>query len=56
MGEDGFKVCRTRSQDNLVAVDLLVFDNEGDITEFSLIKDGDEVPLEVDVMVRFLDV
>jgi len=38
-----------------MAVDLLVFDNEGHVTEVSLVKDGDEVLLEVDVRRHFRD-
>lgn len=47
MSKECFKVRGPGSQDDLVAIDLLVLDNKCDITELLLVKDVDEVFLYV---------
>ena len=52
MGEESLEVGGSRSQHDLVRVDLLLFDNERHVTEVLLVKKRNEV-LQVDQDIRF---
>ena len=45
VAEQGLEVGRARGEDDLVRVDLLALDEQGDVAELFLVQDGEEVLL-----------